>query len=94
MTVIETIETDESAAEAVSAARSRATFYFVVASLLLGGGFLAPLLGLIFFLVHSFVAHDHLLSAIGSVLLVVSIPMLLAGSHFLDVVDEKKRASS
>lgn len=54
-------------------------------------GVLTPILGLVFISLHSAVEADWIFGEIGTVLMVVSIPRLLAGSHFLDVWDEHRK---
>ncbi len=79
----EPIQTRESAAAATIAAR-RASSSRGIAAGLFGAGFFAPILGIGFFIAHSFLTNDWFFSRIGSILIVVCIPLLLAGSHFLD----------
>ena len=64
----------------------------VLAAALFAGGFFAPLLGIGFFVIHSLLREDGFFSGLGSALVFVSIPLLLAGSHCLDRADAKRRA--
>lgn len=66
-------------------------FPFVLAFLCLSFGLFAPLLGLIFIIIHVFLAADQTLGEIGTGLMIASIPLLLAGSHFLDVREKQRR---
>lgn len=56
----------------------------------LGLGTVAPLVGLALIVIHSVIPEDRILADIGTVLMIVSIPMLLLGSHFMDLVDKRK----
>lgn len=59
--------------------------FAILAGILMGSGFFAPLLGLIFAIVHSTVVNDVVFSNVSTVFFIVSIPLLIVGSHFLDV---------
>lgn len=54
---------------------------------LIAAGFLAPVLGLFLFIVKSIIGDAPRLRAIGTVLTILGIPLLLAGSHLMDVFD-------
>lgn len=56
----------------------------------MGIGLLAPLFGLAFIIIHSAIAEDRIFGQIGTILMIVSIPMLLVGSHFMDLLAKKK----
>lgn len=57
----------------------------------LAWGILAPVLGLVFIIIHATVEGDTVFDEAGTVLMIVSIPLLLTGSHFLDVWDKRKK---
>lgn len=55
-------------------------------------GILAPVLGMVFILIHAAAEGDVVFGEIGTVLMIASIPLLLAGSHFLDVWDKHRKS--
>ena len=59
----------------------------------LSWGVLAPILGLVFIIIHAVMNADVVFGEIGTGLMIVSIPLLLAGSHFLDVWDTHRKKS-
>ena len=59
------------------------------ALLCLVGGFLTPLLGLIILIIHTAVPGDHALERLGTGLMIASIPLLLVGSHLMDVFERR-----
>jgi hypothetical protein len=69
------------------------TLASALAFVCLSWGVLAPILGLVFIILHSAVEADQIFGEIGTGLMVVSIPLLLAGSHFLDVWDKYRKTS-
>lgn len=69
------------------------TLVSALAFVCLSWGVLAPILGLVFIIIHSAVEADEVFGEIGTALMVVSIPLLLAGSHFLDVWDKHRKTS-
>jgi hypothetical protein len=69
------------------------TLASALAFVCLSWGVLAPILGLVFIIIHSAVEADQVFGEIGTGLMVVSIPLLLAGSHFLDVWDKHRKTS-
>lgn len=68
--------------------KGKRTAFRVLANTLMVLGFMAPVFGIVLFVVHSFVPEEEVLDDIGSVMIIVSIPLLLLGSHFLDKGDE------
>ncbi len=54
------------------------------------GGFLAPLLGLFIIIVHTAVPGDKTLELVGTWLMIVSIPLLLLGSHLMDLFERNR----
>lgn len=60
----------------------------------LSWGALAPLAGVIFFIIHTILKEDTLFGNVGTGLMIASIPLLLAGSHFLDVWDRHRKLSN
>ena len=52
------------------------------------GGFASPVIGLVFIIAHSVVPNDETLGRLGTVFMIVSIPMLLAGSHLMDLYEK------
>ena len=59
------------------------------ATAFMAAGFMCPLIGVLLFVIHSFVTDDHALNRVGSGMIVAAIPFLLIGSHLLDKADEK-----
>jgi len=62
-----------------------------LAFMCLSGGLFAPILGLVFIIIHSAMDDDVIFSEIGTGLMISAIPLLLAGSHFLDVWDAYRK---
>ena len=62
----------------------------VMASIGMFGGMSALFVGSICVLFHGIVKQDVLFSQVGTVLLIVAIPMILLGSVFLDEIDLRK----
>ncbi|MGD9587696.1 MAG: hypothetical protein AB7Q37_10810 [Pyrinomonadaceae bacterium] len=65
----------------------REQVYPLAAIGLIAAGFLAPLLGLFLFILKSIIGDAPRLRAVGTVLTIVGIPLLLAGSHLMDLFD-------
>jgi hypothetical protein len=55
------------------------------------GGFLAPILGLVIIIIHTAIPGDHALERVGTALMIVSIPLLLLGSHLMDLFERSAR---
>ncbi len=68
--------------------------FLILAAAFMGAGFLAPLFGMIFAVVHTIVADDVFYNRIGTILFIVSIPLLFVGSHFLDVDRNRRKLQS
>jgi len=79
--------------EALWPARSIASIWSGLACACLIGGISAPLLGLALIIIHTILVNDNLFNQIGTGLMIISIPLLLMGSHFLDVSDDCRRAA-
>ena len=56
----------------------------------IGGGLLAIFFGFVFIIIHAILEHDTIFNQIGTFLTVISIPMILVGSIFLDKFGENK----
>ena len=69
---------------------NKTVFCIGLSAVLFAGGFLTPVLGLVLILVHASIEGDSVFGRIGTLLMVISIPMLLLASHFLDVAEQKK----
>lgn len=54
------------------------------------GGLSALFIGLVCIVLHALIPGDVMFSRVGTVLLVVAIPMILVGSIFLDEIDKNK----
>src|SRR5689334_21143455 len=54
------------------------------------GGLLSLFLGLFCVVVHAVVPADHIFNRAGTILLIAGIPMMLAGSVFLDEIPRTK----
>ena len=63
----------------------------ISAFLMFCAGLSLPFIGLALIVVHSFIPSDTLLSRAGTVAMILSIPMLLAGSHLIDLIDGPRR---
>ena len=85
----EAIRSERSAAKA-DHSKNKAILCTGLAFLFFGGGFLSPLVGLIFIIIYSVVQNDVIFDRIGTFLMIVSIPMLLIGSHLMDVFERNK----
>lgn len=62
----------------------------ILATAFMSAGFLAPVAGMAFAIVHTIVAGDIFYNRLSTILFAVSIPLLFVGSHFLDV-DRSRR---
>lgn len=62
----------------------------VLAAFGIFGGISSLFVGIVFVIIHSVVAGDRMFDQIGTLLLIVAIPMILVGSIFLDEIEEKK----
>ncbi len=62
-----------------------------LAILFFTAGFIAPLSGLIFMIVRSLLQNDTFFACAGTILLILSFPLLFVGSHFLDVEREQRK---
>lgn len=60
------------------------------AVLLFAAGFILPAIGLLMVVAHSLIPDDSVFDRIGTVLMIASIPVLLAGSHLMDLSEKKK----
>jgi hypothetical protein len=90
-TVMKTIRVESVAIRAPK--KTGGTLASALAFVCLSWGVLAPILGLVFIIIHSAAEADQVFGEIGTGLMVVSIPLLLAGSHFLDVWDKYRKTS-
>lgn len=91
-TIMKTIHLDEPAA--TSHRKPGASLLTpALAFIGLSWGILAPILGLVFFIIHSAVTNDHVFGDIGTGLIIASIPLLLIGSHFLDLWDKQRKTT-
>jgi hypothetical protein len=68
------------------APNKRSTTKIALAFGCLLGGFAAPFVGLLLLIFHE-IFNDGLLNRIGTVLMIVSIPLILLGSIFMDSID-------
>ena len=64
--------------------------FTILAFLMFCGGLSLPLIGLALIIVHSFIPTDTILSGVGTIVMILSIPMLFCGSHLIDVMDERR----
>lgn len=78
-------------AEADTAApvNNRRTTMIALAFGCLFAGFATPFVGLVLLIFHE-IFNDGLLNRIGTVLMIVSIPLILLGSILMDLIDGKK----
>lgn len=61
----------------------------ILASLGIFGGISSLFVGLVCVVVHSVISNDKAFDSVGTVLLIVAIPMILLGSIFLDEINNK-----
>lgn len=87
-TVMKTIITDEAGTERKS---EKENLYRILTMLFMGAGFLAPLLGMVFAVVHSAMGIDIVFGDISTILFVAAIPFLFVGSHFMDIERKNRR---
>lgn len=57
----------------------------------LAAGFASPLIGLVLSVVHSMIPGDTRFARIGMVFTFLSIPLLLVGSHMMDLIELRRR---
>lgn len=69
--------------------KSKAILGTGLAFLFFGGGFLSPLLGMASIIIHSAISNDTVFGRIGTFFMIISIPMILLGSHFMDLIERK-----
>lgn len=62
----------------------------VLASFGIFGGISSLFVGIVSVIIHSIVASDTIFNRLGTGLLIVAIPMILAGSIFLDEIEGKQ----
>ena len=62
----------------------------VLASFGIFGGISSLFVGLVCVVIHGVVSHDVVFDRVGTVLLIVAIPMILIGSMFVDEIEGKK----
>lgn len=90
---METIETKKKRGVSAREKTAGGTLSSVLAFACLSSGVFSPVLGVIFIIIHSVLETEGVFARIGTVLMIVSIPFLLAGSHFLDVWDKYRKKS-
>lgn len=61
----------------------------VLAAFGIFGGISSLFAGLICVIIHSLLAGDRAFDSVGTVLLIIAIPMILVGSAFLDAIKDK-----
>jgi len=64
--------------------------YSVMAAFGIFGGISSLFVGLICVVIHGVFSGDRVFDRVGTVLLIVAIPMILAGSIFVDEIEEKQ----
>jgi hypothetical protein len=69
--------------------RNRSELLTGIAMFLFASGFILPVAGMIFVIVHSILADDSVFDRIGTVLMIASIPVLLIGSHLMDLTERR-----
>jgi hypothetical protein len=62
----------------------------VLASFGIFGGISSLFVGIVSVIIHGVVSGDRLFDRVGTILLIVAIPMILIGSVFLDEIEKKK----
>jgi len=71
--------------------KSNFNTFLILAFISIVGGLFAIFVGFISIIFHAVLKDDVLLSQIGTVLMMISIPMLLVGGHFMDKATEKRK---
>ena len=61
-----------------------------IAVAIFGSGVALPILGFTLAIVHSMIERDQIFGVVGTVCLIVTIPMILLGSHLMDKFDQAK----
>ena len=61
----------------------------ILASLGIFGGISSLFVGIVCVVVHAVFSHDRVFDRVGTVLLILAIPMILIGSVFLDEINNK-----
>ena len=62
----------------------------VLASLGVLGGVSALFVGIVSVVIHGILPQEHIFNRVGTILLIVAIPMILIGSIFLDEIELRK----
>jgi hypothetical protein len=62
----------------------------ILASLGIFGGISSLFVGIISVIIHSMISSDRIFDEVGTILLIVALPMILVGSIFLDEIEGKK----
>ena len=62
----------------------------ILASLGIFGGISSLFVGIVSVIIHAMVSGDRIFDRVGTILLIVAIPMILIGSVFLDEIEGKK----
>lgn len=57
----------------------------------IGGGLLSAALGMICIIAHAALSADTTFNRLGTALMIAVIPLLLAGSHFMDKLEEARK---
>ena len=69
--------------------RIRPVVFSILASLGIFGGISSLFVGLVCVVIHGIVSHDVVFDRVGTVLLIIAIPMILTGSMFIDEINAK-----
>ena len=70
-------------------ARVRRTTFSILAAFGVFGGISSLFVGLVFVVLHVVIPGDRMFDRVGTGLLIVAIPMILIGSIFLDLIEQK-----
>lgn len=71
--------------------KRESNFFYILAFAGVFGGVLSIFTGFIFTIVHSVLKGDVTFDRIGTVLMIIAIPLMLLGGHFMDKATEKKK---
>ena len=74
--------------------KRKKTMLSILALLGISGGFVTPFLGLLCIIAHAMLPNDTAFNRIGTALMMIAIPLLLAGSHFLDKLETQTKHDS
>lgn len=85
------IDADENVTRRTTVIKTRRRISLAGAALtLFAAGMLLPVLGLVSMIVHAAMSDDRVFDRIGTISLISSIPLIMLGSHLMDVFERDK----